>query len=92
MFGLEFSIFFLKSKSKEEQANKLKQGVDKMNMKNISIKDVIDVIKANPLDNIYQIAHKSGIGISAIYKRIYEDERKFNGLTDIKERIRKGEL
>jgi len=61
-------------------------------MNKVSIDDVIDVIKANPFDNIYQIAHKSGIGLSAIYKRIYEDERNFDGLTDIKERIRKGEL
>lgn len=63
-----------------------------MNIKNVNIEDVIEVIKANPEDNIYKIAHKSGIGISAIYKRIYEDERNFDGLTDIKERIKKGEL
>lgn len=61
-------------------------------MKKVSIEDVIEVIKANPDDNIFKIAHKSGIGISAIYKRIYEDERNFEGLSDIKERINKDEL
>ena len=61
-----------------------------VNRINIEFKDIVDALKQDIGLNIYKLSYKLGCSDGVIYRRIVENE--YNGLTDLKEGIRNGDL
>lgn len=61
-----------------------------VNRKSIEFKDIVSLLKEDIKLNIYKLCHKLQCSDSLIYRRIVENE--YDGLTDLKEAIRNGDL